>query len=83
MDEATLQTIELDCPPGWPRPGDLIDGVIAGTGLPHRSAVSRVFGNWMWQYEDVPKEVWDKANPIVRQRIEELYRQGLVRYASW
>lgn len=27
------KTIELDCPPGGIRPGDLIDGVIKDTGL--------------------------------------------------
>ena len=26
-----MQTIELDCPPGEPRPDDLIDGVLQGT----------------------------------------------------
>ncbi len=40
------QTIELDCPPGALRPGDLIEDVIKGTGLPSKESCSRVFGNW-------------------------------------
>jgi len=39
-----VKTIELDCPPGQPRPGDLIDGVIEGTGLPKKEAKSKFFG---------------------------------------
>jgi hypothetical protein len=38
------KTIILDCPPGHPRPGDLIAGVIEGTGLELKEAVSKLFG---------------------------------------
>jgi hypothetical protein len=77
------QTIDIDCPPGHPRPGDLIDQVLSGTGLPVREAESRVFGNWQWNYSDIDPEVWKAANPIIKTRLTELYNNGVIRYASW
>jgi len=76
-------SIELDCPPGNPRPGDLIDGVIEGTGLPKREDVSRCFGNWKWRYDDISCEEWEKVKPTLKERITELYHAGLIRYGSW
>jgi len=83
MDEAKLQTIELDCPPGNPRPGDLIAEVIAGTTLPKRETTLRFFGNWVWDYSDIPAEQWKEAQPILQRHIEDLYRRGWIRYGSW
>ena len=77
------QTIEIDCPPGNPRPGDLIAGVLDGTGIPVRESVGRLFGNWMWDYNDIPEDVWQKAKPIIKDRLVALYHRGVVRYASW
>ena len=78
-----LQTIELDCSPGYPRPGDLIEGVIEDTGLTKRETSSRVFGCWMWDYGDVDEETFAKAKPIVKERIKALYDRGTIRYGSW
>jgi len=77
------QTIELDCAPGKLRPGDLIADVIAGTNLPERDTVSRFFGNWMWDYSDVPADQWKAARPVLEARITALYNDGLIRYGSW
>lgn len=77
------KTIEIDCPPGNPRPGDLIADVIKDTGLPTKETNSRCFGNWCWDYSDVPDNVWEKARPIVKERLTALYNSGVVRYASW
>ena len=77
------QTIELDCAPGGPRPGDLIGQVIEGTGLPSREPVGKFFGNWTWDYGDVPPEQWKAAQAITRPRIIELYETGKIRYGSW
>lgn len=78
-----MQTIELDCAPGTPRPGDLIAGVIKGTGLPRRETVSRLFGSWEWNYSDIPKAKWLKVQPILEERIKTLYHAGVIRYGSW
>lgn len=76
-------SIELDCPPGSPRPGDLIAQVIAGTGLPLREDCMRCFGNWKWSYDDVSCEEWDRIQPIIKERITALYNSGRIRYGSW
>ena len=83
MRRVKIQSIEIDCPPGAPRPGDLIDSVIEGTELPKRETVSRVFGNWEWDYTDIDSEVWQKANSIISERLKKLYNNGIIRYASW
>lgn len=77
------QTIEIDCPPGGTRPGDLYPGVIEGTGLEVRESVSRTFGNWVWDYSDVSPEIWTLAEPTLEKRITSLYNRGLIRYGSW
>jgi len=78
-----MQTIELDCAPGYPRPEDLIDGVLEGTGLPKRETVSRLFGNWTWDYHDIDPEVWAETKPILKEHITTLYERGEIRYGSW
>lgn len=77
------QTIELDCAPGFPRPGDLIADVIDGTGLPKREARSKFFGCWTWDYRDIPREDWLLAQKITAPRVSKLYENGVIRYGSW
>lgn len=78
-----MESIELDCPPGYPRPGDLIAGVIAGTGLPESEPVAQFFGCWAWEY-DIPRDRWEREiQPVIRPRIQELYSRGVIRYGSW
>ena len=77
------QKIILDCPPGYPRPGDLIADVIKDTGLPAREDVSRFMGEWIWDYSDIPRETWEKAQPALKERITALYAAGQIRYGSW
>lgn len=82
-DDMSEQTIELDCPPGSPRPGDLIGDVIKGTGLPIRNDVCRFMGCWKWDYKDIPEAAWKTAQPILKERITELFNRGIIRYGSW
>jgi hypothetical protein len=77
------QTIEIDCPPGYPRPGDLIEAVIKDTGLPTRETTSRLFGCWEWDYNDVPAEMWKKVQPTLKERLTKLCNDGICRYCSW
>ena len=83
ITEQKTQTIELDCPLGPTRPGDLIMGVIEGTGLPFRETILRFFGEWTWDYNDIPEEVWLKVKPILKERITSLYNRGIIRFGSW
>ena len=82
-DKIKRQTIELDCQPGFPRPGDLIDSVIKGTCLPKRKEVSTFFGNWTWNYSDIDPKEWKGIQPILKERITKLYHSGIIRYGSW
>jgi len=78
-----MQTIELDCPPGGIRPGNLIDDVLAGTNLTPVGEPSTFFGNWTWEF-DVPRDQWVRdVQPIVKPRITALYHAGVIRYGSW
>jgi len=78
-----VKTIELDCRPGYPRPSDLIDGVIEGTGLVKKNAKSTLFGCWTWDYSEVSDPDWQKIQPILEERIDKLYKIGKIRYGSW
>ena len=78
-----VQTIDIDCAPGFPRPGDLIGEVIKDTGLPTRDTGRRLFGNWTWDYSDIDPEIWKKANPVIAERLKKLYNTGRCRYCSW
>lgn len=84
-----MKTIELDCPPGGPRPGDLIAAVVKGTSLENSSrshpdaTVSRLFGNWVWSFPDVTDEEWKNIQEITSNRIRKLHAEGIIRYGSW
>lgn len=78
-----VKTIELDCAPGQGNPGLLIAGVIEGTGLPTIEPRSKLFGCWTWDYCDITDDVWEAANPTVRERINALGDAGKIRFGSW
>ena len=81
-----METIDLDCPPGNPRPCDLLPAVIEGTILEGKNpfdTVSRLFGNWCWAF-DVDRETWiNEVQPVIRPRIKALHDRGIIRYGSW
>jgi len=80
-------SIELDCPPGYPRPKELIDGVIEGTGfnLNDFETANPFFGNQVWILKaELNRDAeFRKAKPIFKERIEALYDRGVIRYGSW
>ncbi len=77
--DPSKQEIHLECPPGQPRPGDLIAELIEDTGLPLRDDTGRFFGNWEWDYSDIPKSVWETAATVIERRMAALYEQGIIR----
>ena len=68
-----MQKIQLDCQPGYPRPGDLINEVIKGTELMAKEPESTCFGNWTWDYSEISEEDWGKIQPTLKDRITKLY----------
>lgn len=83
MAEKDPQTIEIGCPPGNPRPGDLLPSVIEGTGLEVCEPTVKQFGDWTWDYSDVDPEKWEEIQPILEERLSKLYNSGVARYVSW
>lgn len=79
----TEQEVHIECPPREPRPGDLIAGIIKGTGLPLREDVAefRLFSHWKWEYHDIPRENWEAAVPIMFRRLKRLYKKQAIRAA--
>ena len=84
MDEERY-TIELDCWPGPTRPGDLLPGVLKGTGveIDPNETTSRVFGNWEWEVPVDQVEAFKAARETIASRIKELHEYDSIRYGSW
>jgi len=76
-------SIELDCQPGNPRPDALLPSVLQGTGITIGDPVSKVFGNWMWVIPEEQEAAYALVQPVIRDRIKELYAAGAIRYGSW
>lgn len=90
LDERYVDTsIELDCKPGYPRPGDLIESVIKDSGLELSDFDTEppFFGEQKWVLKDssyeVKAELFKKAKSIFRERITNLYNSGAIRYGTW
>ncbi len=83
MAEKDPQTIEIGCPPGPPRPGDLLPGVIEGTGLEVRDPAHMHFGDWEWDYRDIDPNEWKKIQPTLEKRLVALYDAGVIRFCTW
>lgn len=85
MSTSKKYTIELDCAPGWPRPGDLLPDVLAGTGitLDAEKPQSMFFGNWVWEIPQDQVLKYEIARPTIISRIQALYGAGRIRYGSW
>jgi hypothetical protein len=77
--DPTKQEIHLECPPGEPRPSDLLPALLKGTGLPVREDVGRLYGHWIWDYSDIPRDVWDAAVPLIERRMIRLFNAGIIR----
>lgn len=77
------KTIEIDCPPGNPRPTDLLPFVLEGTGLEVVEPSSSFFGNFTFQFEVESEEAWEKVTEVVAPKLKKLNADGVIRYASW
>lgn len=77
--DPSKQEIHLECPPGDQRPGDLMQELLRGTGIPLRDSESRLFGHWEWDYNDISSEVWEAAVPTIMRRMARLHKDGIIR----
>lgn len=83
MSEAPKYTIELDCEPFFPRPGDLLPSVLEGTGLLLGEPVAKLFGNWTWVIPADQTALYEENRDLIKARITALYNAGQIRYGSW
>ena len=75
--------ITLDCAPGGPRPGDLLPGILAGTGIVLGAPISKFFGAWTWAVPADQVALYRQHESLIGERITELYNSGRIRYADW
>ena len=83
VQEKHLQLIVLDCRPGLPRPGDLLPAALEGTSLQVQPPVSKLFGEWTWDYSHVPQEQYRDNVVKLSSNIRRLHRDGEIRFGSW
>jgi hypothetical protein len=83
MSEKIIKTIEINCPPMSARPDTFIEGVIKDTGLELKEPCAKCFGNWTWDYSEVSDEKWLSVQPILAERLTQLYEDSVARYVSW
>ena len=81
-------SIELDCPPGNPRPKDLIESVLEGTGLVVNDFETHnpFFGEQTWVLKESAKkdELFLKHKyETIKPRVVALYNSGYIRYGTW
>ena len=81
--EPKQQILQIDCPPGYPRPSDLLPQVLKGTGVEPREHISTFFGNFTWDFSDVDPKMWEEARKIIGPRLIQLDKDAVTRYASW
>jgi hypothetical protein len=60
------QEIFLECPPGEPRPGDLMPALVKGTGLLLQEDVGPALRTLDVGLHDIPRDVWECCGPAYR-----------------
>lgn len=79
--------IQIDCPPGAPRPDFWLPEVIKDTGLESADfqVTSKLFGHWIFQLTNTEKSgVFDDKSKksVIVNRLRDLYNDGRIRYAE-
>jgi hypothetical protein len=77
------QVIEIDCPPGNPRPDVIYRSAIKNTGLIEKQPESKTFGCWTWNYDEVPADQWNTLRKVIGTKLKLYYDAGTIRYGSW
>lgn len=80
-----MQTIELESSSGSPQPKQLIVDILANTGITvdDLTLLSNFKGNYTWQVNENKVTEYLMILPIVRDRIRQLYHNGVIKYGSW
>ena len=83
MNTDKTRQLELDCPPFMARPDALLPCVLRGTGLATTESSTRTFGSWIYSFDHIEQEEWDKMLPLIASNIKGLYAEGRIRYGAW
>ena len=78
-----MRQIELDCSPLMSRPDVLLPLVLRDTPLATTESCTRTFGSWVFSFDHIEQEEWDKALPLIASNIKRLYAEGRIRYGAW
>ena len=78
------QYLILDAPPVRRRPDDLLRVLLNDTDISYREPTVRSFGEWTFEFDDVPPEAWRTAlDATIVPGIRRLHASGNIRYAEW
>jgi hypothetical protein len=87
VDGQGVLIVNIDCPPGPPRPGELIIGLapilgISESDIPPPSSV--LFGEWTYKFVGIMDQAdFDVKQNEIKDYLFDLYDQGLARYVSF
>jgi hypothetical protein len=85
QDENESPSIRLDCWPGGPKAIELLPDLIRGTGLvlDPLSPKDMAFGHWEWAIPAAQRELYLEVQDTIRERIQDLFNAGVIRFGSW
>lgn len=77
--------VEIDCPPGKMRPDDILKMVLKNLEITIDDFIvdSKSFGSWTFKLNEEKNEIYKLSIDIIKERIINFYRNGLIRYASY
>ena len=75
--------IALDCAPFAPRADSCLVYALKNTSLSPCLPVSKVFGEWTFDYSHVDDDEWIDIVPTLAANITHLFNQGRIRYGEW
>lgn len=80
-----MVVLVIDCPPGNPRPIDILSGLCIHCSLDQSHFVlkSQFFGEWSWEVEENYLETYKLKIDDIGKYLKNSYHSGEIRYAEW
>lgn len=80
-----MVVLVIDCPPGNPRPIDILSDLCFNCSLDQANFVlkSRFFGAWSWEVEENYLETYKLKIDDIGKYLKNSYHSGEIRYAEW
>ncbi|NLX12550.1 MAG: hypothetical protein GXY44_02715 [Phycisphaerales bacterium] len=74
------QVVEMFFTLGDSSAKEIMDQIIAGTGVMVPEPEIRIFASWRFKFCDVAPDVWERIQPVIYERIANLHDKGKVRF---